>query len=46
MVAFQLEVTFGKDRILEAYSNQIYFGRGAYGVEEAAQTYFKKEHES
>ena len=42
MVAFQLEVTFGKDRILEAYSNQIYFGSGAYGVEEAAQTYFNR----
>lgn len=42
LVAFQLEVTFGKEQILEAYSNQIYFGSGAYGVEEAAQTYFKK----
>ncbi|MBC8285568.1 MAG: PBP1A family penicillin-binding protein, partial [Nitrospinae bacterium] len=42
MVAFQLEVTFGKEQILEAYSNQIYFGSGAYGIEEAAQTYFKK----
>lgn len=41
LVAFQLEVTFGKEQILEAYSNQIYFGSGAYGVEEAAQTYFK-----
>jgi len=42
MIAFQLEVTFGKERILEAYSNQIYFGSGAYGVEEAAQTYFNR----
>ena len=41
LVAFQLEVTFGKEQILEAYSNQIYFGSGAYGVEEASQTYFK-----
>ena len=40
LVAFQLEVTFGKEQILEAYSNQIYFGSGAYGVEEASQTYF------
>ena len=41
LVAFQLEVTFGKEQILEAYCNQIYFGSGAYGVEEASQTYFK-----
>jgi len=42
LVAFQLEVTFGKEQILEAYSNQIYFGSGAYGVEEASQTYFNR----
>ena len=42
LIAFQLEVTFSKEQILEAYSNQIYFGSGAYGVEEAAQTYFKR----
>ena len=42
LIAFQLEVTFSKEQILEAYGNQIYFGSGAYGVEEAAQTYFKR----
>ncbi len=42
LIAFQLEVTFNKSQILEAYCNQIYFGSGAYGVEEAAQIYFKK----
>ena len=42
LIAFQLEATFSKDKILEAYCNQIYFGNGAYGVEEAAQTYFRK----
>ena len=42
MIAFQLEVAFDKENILEAYCNQIYFGNGAYGVEEAAQTYFNK----
>jgi 1A family penicillin-binding protein len=41
-IAFQLEATFNKDQILEAYCNQIYFGSGAYGVEEAAKVYFKK----
>jgi 1A family penicillin-binding protein len=42
LISFQLEATFNKDQILEAYCNQIYFGSGAYGVEEAAQVYFKK----
>ena len=42
LIAFQLEATFTKEKILEAYCNQIYFGNGAYGVEEAAQTYFRK----
>jgi penicillin-binding protein 1A len=42
LVALQLETTFSKDEILSAYSNQVYFGSGAYGVEEAAQTYFGK----
>ena len=42
LISFQLEATFSKGKILEAYCNQIYFGSGAYGVEEAAQTYFRK----
>ena len=42
LIAFQLEATFNKSMILEAYCNQIYFGSGAYGVEEAAQVYFRK----
>ena len=42
LIAFQLEVTFSKEQILQAYCNQIYFGSGAYGVEEAAQVYFRK----
>lgn len=29
-----------KDRILEQYLNQVYLGRGVYGVEAAARTYF------
>ena len=33
LIAFQLEATFSKEKILEAYCNQIYFGNGAYGVE-------------
>ncbi len=42
LVALQLEATFSKEEILEAYCNQVYFGSGAYGVEEAAQIYFGK----
>ena len=42
LIALQMEVTFSKEEILEAYCNQIYFGSGAYGVEEAAKVYFGK----
>ena len=42
LIAFQLETSFSKGQILQAYCNQIYFGSGAYGVEEAAQVYFRK----
>ncbi len=31
-----------KDRILETYLNQVYFGAHAYGAEAAAQTYFSR----
>lgn len=31
-----------KDRILEQYLNTVYLGRGAYGIEAAAQLYFGK----
>ncbi len=31
-----------KDRILEQYLNAVYLGRGAYGVQAAAETYFNK----
>jgi penicillin-binding protein 1A len=42
VLAFELERRYTKDRILEMYLNQIYFGHGAYGVEAAARTYFAK----
>jgi penicillin-binding protein 1A len=40
VVALKLERSWAKDEILAAYLNTIYFGRGAYGVEAAARTYF------
>ena len=41
-LALQIEKALTKDQILEAYLNRIYLGQGAYGVQEAAQTYFSK----
>ncbi|WP_254434169.1 transglycosylase domain-containing protein [Halobacillus sp. Marseille-Q1614] len=40
MAAIYLERHYSKDKILELYLNTIYFGKGVYGVEEAAKTYF------
>lgn len=40
LLAHQLETVLSKDEILQIYLSQIYFGNGAYGIEEAAQTYF------
>ncbi|MFN2615444.1 MAG: transglycosylase domain-containing protein [Actinomycetota bacterium] len=40
VLAVKLEHRESKDRILEDYLNTIYFGRGAYGCEAAAQSYF------
>src|SRR5881409_154433 len=41
-LALELERRYSKDRILEMYLNQVYFGNGAYGVEAASRTYFGK----
>jgi len=32
-----------KEEILQGYLNTIYFGRGAYGIQAAAQAYFEKD---
>ena len=40
VLALRLEQEMGKDEILEAYLNTVYFGAGAYGVEAAAETYW------
>jgi penicillin-binding protein 1A len=41
-LAWQLEQRWSKDRILTAYLNTIYFGHGAYGIQQAARAYFKE----
>ena len=41
-LAWQLEQRKKKDWILTAYLNTIYFGNGAYGIGQAALTYFQK----
>jgi penicillin-binding protein 1A len=38
----KIEKNYTKDEILEMYLNQCYFGRGAYGIQAAAQLYFGK----
>ena len=39
-LAIKLDNNYSKDQILENYLNTIYYGRGAYGIESAANTYF------
>jgi membrane peptidoglycan carboxypeptidase len=42
VISLKLENAMTKDQILENYLNTIYFGRGAYGVQTAAQQYFNR----
>jgi len=41
-LTLRVEARYSKDEILTHYLNRIYFGAGAYGIEQAAQTYFGK----
>src|SRR5699024_4486974 len=41
-LAIEIEKNFTKDEILEMYMNQVYFGSGAYGVQNASKKYFGK----
>ncbi len=43
LLAFRLESNLTKDEILYLYMNQIYFGHGSYGVQEASRFYFGKD---
>lgn len=40
--ALRLELNYTKKEILEGYLNTIYYGHGAYGIEAAANYYFRK----
>src|SRR5262249_28684336 len=42
VLAWRMDHTYSKERILEFYLNEVPFGRGAYGIEAAAQAYFGK----
>jgi len=41
-LALKLDAKWSKQKILETYLNQVYFGNHAYGIEAASQTYFSK----
>src|ERR1700726_1241470 len=42
IVASRLETTLSKNDILELYINSVYLGRGSWGIEMAARSYFGK----
>jgi len=42
-IAVKLSRSRSKDWIFEQYLNTVYFGRGAYGIQAAAQAYFRKD---
>ena len=41
-LALELEKRFSKEKILEMYCNEVYFGGSRYGIEAASQFYFSK----
>lgn len=40
IMSLKIEMAYEKDEILEMYLNKIYFGKGAYGIEAAAKSFF------
>jgi penicillin-binding protein 1A/penicillin-binding protein 2A len=42
-IAIKIENDYSKEEILEMYLNCIYYGPGAYGIQNASQTYFNKD---
>jgi membrane peptidoglycan carboxypeptidase len=43
LLANEIDSKYSKQQILEKYLNLIYYGEGAYGVQNAAQIYFGKD---
>jgi len=43
ILSLKLQRTMSKSEILEGYLNTIYFGRGAYGIQAAAEAFFDKD---
>ena len=43
VLAYRLDHELSKQKILELYLNEVYFGAGAYGVDAAAGQYFGKD---
>ncbi len=42
VMALAVERTYEKSDIIDMYLNSVYYGEGAFGIDEAAQTYFAK----
>lgn len=43
VMAVAVDRRYTKDEILDMYLNSMYFGEGAFGIDEASHTYFNKE---
>lgn len=43
VTAYRIERKYSKEDILELYLNQIYFGEGTWGIQNAAKIYFGKD---
>lgn len=41
-LAYDLESRYSKNKILESYLNEVYYGNGVHGIERAASHYFNK----
>ena len=41
-ISIAIERTYSKDEILEMYLNSVYYGENAFGIVDAAKTYFNK----
>lgn len=46
VLAFEVELSYTKDKILEMYLNEVSYGGTAYGIQEASQLYFGKDVEN